>query len=201
MAMDAGPAFNAAWAILVDSGFEITGQQAPQAIQFAIIKKDLWNTGGMKVRYTGEVRFSQSQPRQTQARISLKVDWGNSMGIVAMCVVCAAMFFAILPLIMAGYTIYTVSSVWPKKISDELQARLQSAAGAAPAHGYSAPPQQQAAAPPPPPVTPPVTPAAPAAEAALTPHEQLRKLKELFDIGALTDAEFDAKKTEILARL
>ncbi len=54
--------------------------------------------------------------------------------------------------------------------------------------------QQQAAAAPPPPV------AEPAAPAATTDsYAELMRLKELFDAGVLTQDEFDAQKTKILA--
>jgi Short C-terminal domain len=43
--------------------------------------------------------------------------------------------------------------------------------------------------------------AAPPAPAAADPIEQLRKLGELRDAGVLTDAEFETKKAELLARL
>ena len=45
------------------------------------------------------------------------------------------------------------------------------------------------------------TQAAPAAPLAIDPMEQLRKLGELRDAGVLTDAEFETKKAELLARL
>jgi hypothetical protein len=43
--------------------------------------------------------------------------------------------------------------------------------------------------------------AAPAAPAQPDPYEQLRKLDELRDQGVLTDAEFEAKKKQLLDRL
>jgi hypothetical protein len=54
--------------------------------------------------------------------------------------------------------------------------------------------QQQAAAAPPPPVAEPAAPAA-----STDSYAELMRLKELFDAGVLTQDEFDAQKTKILA--
>jgi multidrug resistance efflux pump len=58
--------------------------------------------------------------------------------------------------------------------------------------------QQQAAAAPPPPVAEPAAPAA-APAATTDSYAELMRLKELFDAGVLTQEEFDAQKTKILA--
>jgi hypothetical protein len=57
-----------------------------------------------------------------------------------------------------------------------------------------APPEQEAAIP-----EQPAPPVAEAAAPAADPYDQLMKLKELLDAGALTQAEFDAQKQKILA--
>jgi hypothetical protein len=52
------------------------------------------------------------------------------------------------------------------------------------------------------PATEPVAPAEPTAAApGVDPIDQLRRLGELRDVGIVTEAEFNAKKAEILSRL
>lgn len=59
-------------------------------------------------------------------------------------------------------------------------------------HRLSAPPQSPPAAP---------QAAAPPPAAAADPIEQLKRLGELRDAGIVTDAEFEAKKAELLSRM
>ena len=60
---------------------------------------------------------------------------------------------------------------------------------------YAPPPPPQYAAPAPPPPPPPPAPAAPAVDPLV---EQLTELAKLKDAGILTDAEFTAKKAQLL---
>jgi hypothetical protein len=78
-------------------------------------------------------------------------------------------------------------------------AHVASQRGAARAEQQAA--QQQSMAPPEEAAIPeqPAPPVAEAAAPAADPYDQLMKLKELLDAGALTQAEFDAQKQKILA--
>ncbi len=68
--------------------------------------------------------------------------------------------------------------------------------GADPAIGSAAPPE-----PGPAPATSPAGPAAAGAPSSADVADSINRLKQLLDSGALTQAEFDAKKAELLARL
>lgn len=110
------------------------------------------------------------------------------------CLLLTAMFWyvGILPLIFAiiscVYLAVMAQGGWAQEMADAVVARLTPAAQVAP----QLPPS-------PPPVSAPLAPVAQAHGASLM--EDLRKLGELHSTGVLTDAEFEAKKAELLKRV
>lgn len=205
LAMDAQQAFATAVNAVAAAGGQMVGQQPPMAIQFNASKKSFWGTMNIPCRYRGEVTLAPAGPRQTAARVSVKIDWSGSSGFIALnLVVLLFTGFLIIPLAIVGFSLWSVSSKWSRDIAEAVAAQMP-AMGAAPAWS----PQPQAYTPTPQPPRPPVTPPAPpkaAAGPAAAPSEtevvdRLRKLKELLDQGVLDQAEYDAKRAELVAKL
>jgi hypothetical protein len=196
LAMDPAQAMNAALTAITASGATIQGQQ-PGLIQFEAIKKSFWSTLNIPLRYRGEVTIAPSGPGQSAVRVAAKLDWGSAGGIIAINVICILVLgWVLLPLLLVGLSLWTISSKFSREVAEAVSTRLS--AGSAQA-AWTPPP---APAPPRPSTrlnepAPVLTPRAEAAD----PHEGLRKLKELYDLGAVSEAEFAAKKAELLARL
>lgn len=180
-------AFTAAQHALSAAGAEIVSQQPNQALQFQLAKGSIWLTAGTKVRYFGELRLAPSGATQSQASLSVKIDWSSATGVIVLCGVCLLLSWTLLPLLLAAYTIYTVAIVWPRQAIEAIQQHLQALAGGDTMARSTA-------------VTSFPTPVV-NAPAPATLHDQLRKLKELHDTGILTSAEFESKKSDILARM
>lgn len=225
VAATAPDAFNTAMNILQGAEADVHWSQPPQAAKFVLTRKSFWSTGGMPIKYDGDLQVSPVGPGQSSVRLSLKVRWGSAgglmIGIVGF-VVIGAMFnpwimysSLLLIAVCLGTTAWTVGSSLPEKALKELTDKIAMGGGAVQAPVYTPAPQPQAYAAPPahppaygaptPPAAAPTPTPAPAAPAAMDDSakimEQIKQLGTLRDAGVLTPAEFEAKKAELLARL
>lgn len=213
-------AYNQAIRAIQQSGGELHWQQAPQAAKFLLGYKNIWTTGGVVLKYDGDLQILPAGPGQTTARFGLKLQWNSALPLIllqALAVIVLAMvnpyvmyFALVLVAISVGYTAWSASSGVPEKALEGIIKNLQGG-GPAPAvqpqQSYAPPPTPQPQAHAPPPVASPVTPPpapqpAPAqADSTATIVEQIKQLAGLRDAGAITVEEFEAKKAELLARI
>ncbi len=212
-------AFAQATRAISASGGELTWQQPPQAAKFLLIRKSFWGTGGIPLKYDGDLQVMPAAPGQTTARFALKLQWNSAVPLLLMqvaAVIIAAMFnyyiaaFALILIVASlAFTAWNASSGVPDKALDDIIRALQSG-GAAPSY---APPAQT---PPSAPYTPQPAPAPQATAPAPTPPasapapngadtaaivEQIKQLASLRDAGAITADEFEAKKKDLLSRI
>lgn len=213
---DQGTAFNQVLAAIGSAKAQVTWQSPPQSVKFAMVRRDFWNTGGVKVNYVGDVTITPTGPRQASVRVDCKPETLStiiSVGIGATLLGAflnmqsgAGVFILLLGGVATAWSVYNLSNSVPKGIADKIVAGLQMAAYAnangAASQAYQPPPGQHAPPPPPPPgqyTPPPVDTPRPPETAGLV--EQMKQLTQLRDMGAVTMDEFEAKKAEILKRL
>lgn len=199
---------------LQQSQAEITWQQPPTSARFVLGKKDTWTTGGVTIKYDGELQVQPAGPGQTSARFTLRINWGSflplglTMFIAGLLLSVTNYMFAVLglPFILGliALSAWQVSSGLPEKVLKDVIKNLQGGGPApaqAPQQTYSPPPPPQPQAyTPPPPVAPPAPAPAPADNTASI-VEQIKQLAGLRDAGAITADEFEAKKAELLKRI
>jgi hypothetical protein len=204
-------AFDAAMAALAAAGSEVTWQSRPNAAKFGFSYKSFWFTGGVKVSYLGDLSVSPVGPGQTQVGLTLAVNWGGAVPLFVFYAVfalvmwamnpAAGMFFGLCAVIGAISTAWRLSSKTPedeaRKILQHLGPNVVAGAYAPPAGVQPAPPPPKPAPPPPQAAAPP--PVNPAVETSV--FDQIKRLAELRDMGAVTPEEFDTKKSELLKRL
>lgn len=201
---------------VTSNGGEILWQQPPGAAKFLLGHKNIWTTGGIVLKYDGDLQVTPASPGQSTARFTLKLQWGSAIPLLllqAFAVIFAAMFnfyiaaFALIIIAASlGFTAWSASSGVPEKVLEQIIKSLHG--GGAPAQSYQ--PQQSYSPPPPaqaayvPPTPPPTAPPAPAqtggGDAAVI-MEQIKQLGGLRDAGVLTPEEFEAKKAELLKRI
>ncbi len=203
-------------ALTAQKGRVVSGQ-SPSGGTFSIVYNSIWTTLATPVKFIGEFSVRPNGNSGSTVSYSLKLDYNSLVafvGIVLALVVLlvvsqgmgAGIFILAVGAINVGYSLWSLSGPTTAKIMDNIAQHLQNAAAAQPAY---APP------PPAPPVTPPPAPApgpspgfsasGPSAPASALQHDEiikrLKSLSELRDIGAITQEDFDAKKTELLAQL
>jgi len=194
---------------------EIVWQNPPQAAKFLLSRKNIWTTGGVALKYDGDLTVQQLAPGQVTARFALKLQWNSAIPLFVLqvlAVIVAAMinpyfmYFALILIIVSiAATAWNASSGVPDKALDDIIRNLQTGApapGFSPVYpnGYQAPPPQPVMQQPAPPTPAPQPAAAPSGDTAAI-VEQIKQLAALRDAGALTPAEFEAKKAELLARI
>lgn len=93
VAADPMTAYSQALGAIQMLGGQVTWQNPPATAQFVISKKDFMNTGGVNVRYSGELLVSSMNPGQSMLALSLKPDWGSAVPLLAMMAVCMLVLF------------------------------------------------------------------------------------------------------------
>jgi len=196
-------------------GAQILWQQPPTSAKFLLPKKDNWTTGGLVMKYDGDLQIQKSSPTQTTARVSLKLQWGSflPLGLTLLAFVFVMgmfnIYFAVYGLfimaILVAYSAWQVSSQLPDKMLADFFRTLGGAPASpqqntfrpqpAPAPAYTPQP-----APPAPVPTPAPAPTTGGGDAAAI-MEQIKQLGSLRDAGVLTADEFEAKKAELLKRI
>ncbi len=209
LAVDQNAAFERALAALQAAGCEIEWQGRPSDIKFGFSKKSAWSTFGFKVGYSGDLSVARTGPQESLVRHSIRVNWNTTVPVFLSGVVVLILLimmnpyyyaFGFLLLIVAiGGSAWTLAGSIPQKVSAQIQAQLKSG-GAAPVPAPRVEPVASQPAAPPPPVDP--APQAPeAAKASGDVFDQIKKLAELRDMGAITSEDFETKKSDLLSRL
>jgi hypothetical protein len=186
---------------LQQAGCEITGQNRPAAVSFNAIKQSIWTTSGFKVVFPGSATVTPTATG-SQVQMSAKIAWGTAtpmflmyggMGLVLM-LFGWGLYGILLAALGAGSTAFILSSSGADESLRKVAAQLTGGA-AAPAAPAPAPTPQPAAAAP--------TASAPTAAAANADDSlaQIERLAHLRDSGAISAAEYEAKKDELLKRV
>ena len=197
--LDATNAFNVLAAAVQSSGGQMVGQSPPHALFFQMPYKNML-VSFSKLIFDGQASVQPGGPNVSQISLALKIkssSLGTLAGLyVASLVILLVMQMPVLIVMIAavaggGYAFWTTNTQAPNALRAQIHAAIMMQSGAANASGAQVPPVQ--------PATPP--PGATQTPSAEGPIEQITRLAELRKLGAISDAEFEAKKTELLARL
>lgn len=201
-------AFAQATRAITTTGGELVWQQPPSAAKFLLGHKNVWTTGGIVLKYDGDLQVLPAGPGQVTARFGLKVQWASAVPLLLIqvfAVILAAMFnfyiaaFALILIVASvAYTAWNASSGVPDKLLEQIIKNLQGGGPAAAPQQHHAPPPQAAPQPYAPAPTP--APATAGGDTSIV-MEQIKQLGGLRDAGVLTPEEFEAKKAELLKRI
>jgi hypothetical protein len=208
---DPSTAFAQVIAALGGEKAQVMWQSPPQSAKFSWGLRDMWNTGGLKINYVGDVTVMPAGARQSTVRVDCKPESLSSLlGICIGGTLLGAMMFmrgglGMIILIGGGvgtaWMVYNLSNGVPKVLAEKILSGLQmatygNASGAGqPPHAPPPPPPPGQYAPPPPP-----PPNGSSAGTSSDIVERMKKLTQLRDMGALTADEFDAMKADLLKR-
>ena len=205
IALDAAAAYDQIGAAIQAGRGMIEWQAPPQSARFTLDKKDFWNTGGTTVKYAGELTVTPTGPQTCMAQLDLKVNWSSMIPIVfaalgcAFLAVCMYQQFAglLVPMALALVAYY----VWmfASKVPNGIVARMLKGLPEAPMPVGG--PAVDATPPPAPTAAPGPGPAPPPSGAAAGVADRIKQLAELRDAGAISPAEYEAKKAELLKQL
>lgn len=189
-------------------GAEVQQQVPPQQISVKMPFKSLGTTIGQVIKVDTIVQVSPVSPGQCQVNITAKTDasstssvWAYTLGIWFLIVFLwgFAPFMIIVALAACGFGWWSMQSSPGDKISKGLFDMLAKNAGVAAPGPAAGPVPPLAAAPPP---------AEPQTAAPKPPQanedeifDRIRKLAELKEAGAISEADFETKKAELLERL
>ena len=200
---DAETVFSLAANAVAAGGGQVLLQSPPHSMRIAMVKKDFVNTSWMRVRMAGDLVITPTGSRQCTMRIDFRAEnlmtvVGTSVAATVLAVILNAQtglggLMLLLGIAATAWTAYNVGNNLPRTMAETLllDIQLQAQSGVTPMRQPM----------------PHVTPSAPAASRSATSVDgsgvvaNMKKLQELRDMGALTAAEFEAKKAEILKRL
>ncbi len=203
--------YQSALQAIAAQGGQIVWQNPPQGAKFVYGFKNLLYTMNMTVRYDCDLSLSPMAAGQQAVRLNAKVDWGSAMGLLVVngvLTILAAMLNPLLMYYMLFIGIIVVLGFWwsmSKSIPTRIAKQIFAAMGAGPTQAFQPAPAPYAAPsapayqPPPMPAAPPQ--AAAAADPTTAIVDQIKQLAALRDAGAITPAEFEAKKAELLSRI
>ena len=197
---------------------KVMWQGPPQSLRFEVNYRSFLMTGGLNAKYEGTVTLAPAGPRQTQARVDVKLSSSSLVPVIAIDAVCTMLLavmsgpmgamMLLLGLGVTAYQVWALSSNISRDLTDKVQRAISETAFGAPAVAPIVPPAgvrppMPTPAPVPAPEPSPAPAPAPDPVPAPAPNvvEQLRQLGELRALGVVTDAEFEAKKAELLKRL
>ncbi len=201
MAMSPAEAFDYTRGALQAAGATLGAQSAPALVEFTLTRKDM-ETGSVEVLMPGRAVIAPTG--DGQAAVTLTIDPATQFLLYAVGLGLAALLFGgfflgslngLWFLIVLGgeaYLFWNVFNKWPGDALNAIRAKMQASSAVS------------GGAPIVPPAAPIFTPPSPAAVApanAADIADQIRHLAELRDQGHLTQAEFDAKKAELLKRI
>jgi hypothetical protein len=213
-------AFERTLAALQAAGCEITFQAPSTSLKFNKYLQNL-STSGFKVRYTGDLSVGPTtSPGQSIVGLTLQLDGGSAAPVYILYAVVLVFMLWLLGLIGLlitivgfGYTVWMLGSKTQGDWTRDLLGRIAAAGSVQPQNPAMQPIAPTAGVAP---IAPPATAAPGAGAAAATmaasapeashPHatdylDQIKKLAELRDAGALSQEEFDSKKAELLSRV
>lgn len=183
------------------AGGSVSASVPGDAVRFTIKRKGSWRDS-RNTPFEGTARVTAVSA--AQSRIDLDVALAGLfyayIGLSALAMLILVLFMPIyggIPLLLFGiialvWITFLAAGTWPQEMADTIIGSLTPSA--------KAPPQTATIPPPPSAVTqsPPAT--APSGHGAQV-MEDLKRLGELHASGVLTDAEFEAKKAELLKRM
>lgn len=190
---------------LAQNKAEITAQQPPQFLSYTLQHSSLW-TGFFKVKLEGTVKLEAAPDGKTVAHLEIRpaqnallnnAGINGALGMVAGMLFLGPLSLLIVPLTTAGVYMHLNNSLSDDTLN-KLGTTIPSDGSVVPAELAAMSPQAgfqplSQAAPPPSP--------SPLNEAQAAVMAQLRALGDLRDQGILTPQEFEAKKTDLLARI
>ncbi|RMF24330.1 MAG: hypothetical protein D6760_03530, partial [Deltaproteobacteria bacterium] len=210
-----GAAFEQTLSAIQAAGGVIEWNAPPNSAKFRLNKRDFWNTGGTTVKYSGDVRVSAAGPQASLVDISMQVDWGSMVPIMASAILGAIVFSWMMPvygsmlillaLMMAVLYAWQFASKFPTDTTEKILKKLPRAdavsqagspAAATPAYASGGASNNQAA-------TATSTPADSSSTQAGSANiaDRIKQLASLREAGAITQEEYDAKKAELLKEL
>ena len=202
VAMSASDAFEYTRGALQASGVVLGVQSPPAHIEFSLTRKDI-ETGSIDAVMPG--RAIVAPAGDGQSTVTLTVDPATQFMVYAAGLGLAALLFGgwfmgslgnlwfLLVLGGEAYLFWSIFNKWPNDALNSIRAKMQASS----AVSGGAPIVQPTA-----PIFTPPAPSSPAPSSnAADIAEQIRHLAELRDQGHLTQAEFDAKKAELLKRI
>ena len=202
MAMSPAEAFDYTRGALQASGVSIGVMAPPAHIEFALTRKDV-ETGSIDAVMPGRAVVAPSA--DGQSTVTLTIDPATQFILYAAGLGLAALLFGgifmgslngvwfVLVLGAEAYLLWSIFNKWPNDALNAIRGKMQASSavsGGAPIVSPVAPI-----------FTPPSSSNAPASANAADIADQIRHLAELRDQGHLTQAEFDAKKAELLKRI
>lgn len=194
--LNAQAAFSASQHAIRAAGGTEKYAQPPASLSFELTKKNWYSTSGVTVRYDGVLQVVSTGADQSAVRVQVKAQPGALTPILFIGAISALMlpffgfgvFGLLLGAVWTGYSWNALANTAAKEMAEKVVQGIQN--GGASSWRTAAP----AAAPPEPPTS-----ATSVSRASVI--GQLSELGKLRDAGVLTDAEFDRKKAELLARL
>lgn len=227
LSSDPASAFNTAMNVIEGMGSEVHYRQPPQGARYLLTYKSVWSTLGIPIKYDGDMQVAPTGQGQSVVRLSLKVRWGSALPLflvqaattffASMFNLYFAVYFFFILALYLGISAWAVSSSLPEKALKEMADKMMQGGGFAPpptpaaqyapaphppAYGAPPAPQPAYAAPPIAPTpTPPGAPGLSGGSDTARIMEQIKQLGALRDAGILSEAEFEAKKAELLARI
>jgi hypothetical protein len=203
LAMSPADAFDYTRGALQTAGATLGTQSPPAHLEFTLTRKDA-QTGSIDAIMPGHASIAADGDGKSTVTLSIDpasqfILYAVGLGLAAL--VFGGFFFGSLDglwfLLVLAAEVYLFWSIFNKWPSDALAAiRIRMTASAAVSGGAPITPPSA------PIFTPPPAPSATVAKtSAADVAEQIRHLAELRDQGHLTQAEFDAKKAELLTRI
>ena len=150
--LDAPTAFNRIVAAIQAAGATITWHAPPHSAKFELVHRDIKNTGGMKVNYTGELTVSEVGPSLSLASIAVNLSWSSMMPVFLMSFGAAfvlvfmvpvyAGFLMLLAILLCAYYAWVFASKVPTDYADKFVTGLPRPTGPI-GPGGTPPPQGQ----------------------------------------------------------
>jgi len=212
--------FNGAVGAIAATNGQVTSQHPPSAATFLIGYKNFWTTGGVVLKYDGDLSVQPASATDVTARFALRLQWNSyiplgltqvgAVILLAMTNYAIAAFAFILMIVGVAWTAWAASNSVPQTVLALILKNMHSGATApvqaAPVPQSPRPVPQAAAQPTPQPAPAPVAapvpaPAVAASADTATIVEQIKQLAGLRDSGVITNEEFETKKAELLSRI
>ena len=190
-----------------EAGGQVKMQTPPQNVQFELVRKK-WKKGsswGVPLRFYGTVGVQPISNKEARVTTNVKADFGSAVPLFIfvgisgfICALLLGAWAGVFGMIWLALTLGFLVSIYINLNTNVPEALCQEIVAALPVTTTTYTPPPEAGLDIPAQTgklnnTPP--------EAGLDIPAQIKKLAELRDMGALTTAEFEAKKAELLKRL
>jgi hypothetical protein len=160
------------------TGGAVGAQSRPSSMAFVAVKQSIWATSNVRIRYNGVASLTPAEGG-TMLQLSASIDWGSAVPLFIMYAVMAVVIAIwniasglIIGVVGSGVTAWLLSSNYRDEALRKITGALASPVPAPQAFAQTAPAGDNIA--------------------------QIQRLAQLRDSGAITAAEFEAKKAELL---